>query len=146
MVHFRQDINLTCQLLGIRRSRKGRKSRVQRVNVDRQFIRPKSPLIWPDHDKQEPAEVCLQMEAHPTIIDIHYYICSEATEAVTTFLKFHQREQTLSELQIITGKGNNSETKAILREHVKQLLKNMKIPYCVDSNNSGKILLSIIPQ
>uniref|UniRef100_A0A914Y9C1 Smr domain-containing protein n=1 Tax=Panagrolaimus superbus TaxID=310955 RepID=A0A914Y9C1_9BILA len=142
-----RNIELTCQLLGIKRcSRKGHRNQNINLNVNRQFIRPKEHLIWPNHELQEPAEILFQIQDHPMVVDIHYYTCAEATEAITKFLTFHRSKKTLSELRIITGKGNNSQSKSILKDHVKQLLKNMNIKNMVDPTNSGQILLSLKPQ
>jgi|UniRef100_A0AC35GHI9 hypothetical protein len=139
-----RDIELTCQLLGIKRCpKKGHRNHNTNLNVNREFYRPKAPLIWPNHELQEPAEILFQIQSHPLVIDIHYYTCAEATEAITKFLTFHQSKKTYSELCIITGKGNNSESKAILKDHVKQLLKNMNIKNNVDPRNAGQILLSL---
>jgi hypothetical protein len=142
-----RDIELTCQLLDIQRSAsKGHRNQSMHLNVNREFIRPKLQLIWPDHEKQEPAEILFQIQAHSLVIDIHYYTCNAATEAITKFLSFHQRENTRSELRIITGKGNNSQSKAILKDHVKMLLKNMNITHFTDPKNSGQILLCLKSQ
>uniref|UniRef100_A0AC34GSV1 Smr domain-containing protein n=1 Tax=Panagrolaimus sp. ES5 TaxID=591445 RepID=A0AC34GSV1_9BILA len=141
-----RNIELTCQLLGIKRCpRKGHRHQKINLNVNRQYTRPKEHLIWPNHEFQEPAEILFQIQEHPLVVDIHYYTCAEATEAITKFLTFHRSKKTLSELRIITGKGNNSQNKSILKDHVKQLLKNMNVKNMVDPTNSGQILLSLKP-
>uniref|UniRef100_A0AC35GQX6 Smr domain-containing protein n=1 Tax=Panagrolaimus sp. PS1159 TaxID=55785 RepID=A0AC35GQX6_9BILA len=135
-----RDIHLTYHLLGIQKPSK-KSHFFKPLHIKRQFHQPKPHIIWPNHITQEPAEILFQIQSHPTIIDIHYYKCSEATEAITTFLKYHQREKICKELKIITGKGKNSETKSILREHVKQQLKYMKIKCSFDPKNSGLCLI-----